>query len=177
MSNRKLFLGTTLIGGAVVCGFILVGLGVFWYYTPHPNSATTETLYTNESRQFSFSSPKGYVVHETDTVVTVENASGDGIQILITPVDEDIPIMTAERIRADIPDLVITNAEEVAIGDNRMGLAFKSDNLEFDGASREVWFVYPECSRGVCDPFLYQISTYDRLDPVLKALFATWTFL
>jgi hypothetical protein len=77
--------------------------------------------------------------------------------------------MTAERIRADIPDMVIVDTETVEIGTDRMGLAFKSDNEAFDSASREVWFVF--------GGYLYQISTYERLDPVLKELFATWQFI
>ena len=54
------------------------------------------------------------------------------------------------------------------IGNNYKGVAFRSDNAAFDGDSREVWFVF----KGN----LFQISTYARLDPLLKAMFATWKF-
>ncbi len=147
---------------------LIAALGVWWYVSPSTPQAEP-TQYTNEAYSFSFTTPPGYTVHETEDVVTVENTTGDGIQILLTPVDEDIPVMTAERIRADIPDLVIADTETVEIGPDRLGLAFKSDNEAFDGASREVWFVF--------NGFLYQISTYERLDSVLKSIFNSWKFI
>lgn len=45
---------------------------------------------------------------------------------------------------------------------------FQSDNPAFDGASREVWFVYND--------YLYQISAYAEFDEFLKELFGTWQF-
>lgn len=146
---------------------ILTAVGI-WWYAGETSSIVSSATYINEAHRFSFTTPPGYSVQETDTLVTVENATGEGIQILMTPIDEDIPVLTAERIRADIPDLVITDTEEVDIGDSRKGLAFKSGNEAFDGASREVWFVF--------NGYLYQISTYERLDPILKQLFSTWQF-
>jgi hypothetical protein len=100
--------------------------------------------------------------------VALQNASGDGVQITITPFDEDLAVLSKERIAQDVPDLKISDEQSVEIGANHTGLAFKSDNAAFGGASREVWFVF----RGN----LYQISTYERLDPLLKAIFATWQF-
>ncbi len=150
---------------------LVLAFGAWWYLAPavQPNLASGQTAYTNELYQFSFAAPEGYAVREGDGVVFVEDKKGDGIQILITPIDEDITVMTVERINADIPDMRITDTEPVEIGDARTGLAFKSDNEAFDGASREVWFVY--------GGYLYQISTYERLDPVLKQLFSTWEFI
>ena len=72
-------------------------------------------------------------------------------------------------IEKDIPDLLITDAQTVEIGDNYKGLAFKSDNSAFGGASREVWFVFRNN--------LYQISTYEKFDELLKKVFSTWVFL
>ena len=129
--------------------------------------------YRNETYGFSLTMPEGFKARIMSTsvegeTILLEDQTGNGIQIMITPIDEDIPALTVERIKADIPDMQISDEQVVEVGSSRTGLAFKSDNEAFDGASREVWFVF----RGN----LYQISTYERLDPLLKAVFQTWQF-
>lgn len=133
------------------------------YQVPPPGEE-----YINESYGFSLTLPQGFVTREFENVVVIENEAGDGIQIVITPLDEDIPILTAERIHADVPDLVIREPEVVEVEEARTGLAFLSDNEAFDGASREVWFVF--------NMQLYQISTYAGLDPLLRSIFNSWEF-
>lgn len=60
------------------------------------------------------------------------------MQILISPFQgEDIDV-TAEIIKADIPDMKIDNQQEVLVGSSQKGLAFVSDNPAFGGKSREV---------------------------------------
>ena len=144
------------------------------------NTATTTIeRYVNDVHRFSFEIPEGYSVREEEEMVLVESEGGDGIQVLITPIDEDIQILTKERIQTDISDMMITDVQTVEIGENRTGLAFKSNNEAFacspdeqcaegEGASREVWFVF--------GGMFYQISTYERLDPILKKIFASWEF-
>jgi hypothetical protein len=90
------------------------------------------------------------------------------VQIIVSPFNEDLHALTQDRIHQDVPDMTISDSQPIQIGENYTGLAFKSDNEAFGGASREVWFAF----RGN----LYQISTYDRLDPLLKKIFATWKF-
>ena len=136
--------------------------------------------YTNDTYHFSLTLPEGFearsMKQEVGETIVFENGSGDGIQIIITPFDEDLHVLTKERVQADVPGMQITDAQPVEIGDPStgsgqvyyQGLAFKSDNPAFDGASREVWFVF----RGN----LYQISTYERLDELLKKMFSTWKF-
>ena len=133
--------------------------------------------YTNSVYGFSLMMPADYTATETqdpDTnadVIVLQNNAGDGIQIMVTPFDEDTGTgytLTADRIHKDQPDLVITDAQPVVVGPNYTGLAFLSNNDAFGGQSRAVWFVY----KGN----LYQINTYARLDPVLQAIFATWKF-
>ena len=97
-----------------------------------------------------------------------QGGRSDGVQIIVSPFSEDLHALTQDRIHQDVPDMKISEPQPVEIGANYTGLAFKSDNDAFNGASREVWFVL----RGN----LYQISTYDRLDPLLKKIFATWKF-
>jgi hypothetical protein len=130
--------------------------------------------YSNSDYRFSFMLPTDFTAQEMPQdengarTFLFQNDRGEGIQIVITPFDEDIATLTKERIQQDIPDLKITDEQPVEIGQNHTGLAFKSDNEAFGGASREVWFVF----RGN----LYQISTYERLDSLLQAIFGTWQF-
>lgn len=140
--------------------------------------------YINKRFSFSVQMPQGFRAQElpgTDAdgggqIVTLQNAKGDGVQILITKYPEDLHELTGNDVRAAIPDMRVVQDQVVEIGDDYRGVAFMSDNEAFGGASREVWFVYPECSRGVCQPYLFQISTYARLDPLLKSMFSTWKF-
>jgi hypothetical protein len=104
---------------------------------------------------------------EAHTIV-LQNSKGEGIQILVTPHQGDAKTLTADDVRSSIPDMQVTEEQEVEIGADYKGVAFKSDNDAFEGASREVWFFF----RGN----LYQISTYAYLDPLLKSMFGTWKF-
>ena len=132
--------------------------------------------YASDRFKFSLDMPENFFARElvadelgAATILIESSDRADGIQILVSPFDEDVRALTAERIQQDVSDLMITDSQTVEIGENYTGLAFKSDNEAFDGASREVWFVF----RGN----LYQISTYDRLDSLLKKIFSTWKFL
>ncbi|KKS33122.1 MAG: hypothetical protein UU95_C0040G0001 [Parcubacteria group bacterium GW2011_GWC2_42_12] len=133
----------------------------------------TET-YLNADYGFSFKYPKDFAVSEiagdASEVVLVQNiAKNIGIQILITPNDESDSDITAEAIHEKIPDLKISEPQEVLVGENRKGLAFKSDNEAFGGTSREVWFIF--------NGNVYQISAYAEFDELLKGLFGTWEFM
>lgn len=124
--------------------------------------------YNNTTYKFTANIPAGFKVRSVNPdLLVIENAKSEGIQISIAPYN-DISTLTVDMIKKDIPDMKITEAQEVEVGANYKGVAFKSDNPAFDGASREVWFVF----KGN----LYQISTYARMDDVLKSIFATWKF-
>jgi hypothetical protein len=141
-----------------------------------PNSKVALTKsYSNDQYKFSLHMPDNFAAWQlpaddsgATTILLQNEDKTDGVQIIVTPFSEDLHTLTADRIHQEIPDMKISEPQPVQIGDNYTGLAFKSDNEEFNGASREVWFVF----RGN----LYQISTYDRLDPLLKSIFGTWTF-
>jgi len=181
-----------LIGGILI---ILVGGGVWvWMHYAHSGAAadseqnlppyTVPALtnpYTNSTYGFSLKMPADFTVQETQNqddsgnangeTIVLEDKADNGIQIIISPFDEDTGdgyTLTKDRILQDVPDLQITDEQPLLVGPNYTGLAFKSNNDAFDGDSREVWFVY----RGS----LYQISTYARLDDLLKAIFGTWQF-
>jgi hypothetical protein len=135
--------------------------------------------YSNEAYKFSLKMPADFEATDIpgdsndapDTILLQDTAS-NGIQIVISPFDEDTGsgyTLTQERIQADVPDLTMTDVQVLEVGNSYKGLAFKSDNEAFGGASREVWFVF--------HGNLYQISTYERLDDLLKGIFQTWQFL
>jgi hypothetical protein len=144
-------------------------------HIPYTVPALT-TPYQNDTYHFSLKLPDGFSAREITSAdggntLVFEDTKGNGIQVVVAPFDEDTGqgyTLTRERILQDVPDIVITEPQPVEVGASYTGLAFTSDNEAFDGASREVWFVF----RGN----LYQISTYERLDPLLKAIFATWNF-
>lgn len=135
------------------------------------------TPYTNSTYNFSVTLPQGFAASEAadpanaaDTIV-FQDAHADGIQIVVTPFDEDTGggyTLTQERILGDVPDLSMSDVQSVQVGDHYTGVAFKSNNPAFGGSTREVWFVF----RGN----LYQISTYEKFDDLLKAVFGTWQF-
>lgn len=98
--------------------------------------------YLDSTAGFSFKYPEAYSVAEIPPMGEGEgrslllSRSGEvaSIQIDITPFDEDI-VLTAERIKADVPDLVMKNPQAVAIGAFAKGVKFDSDT------SVNVWFV------------------------------------
>ena len=131
--------------------------------------------YQNAMYHFSFKYPEDFSVSvipadaDRGNVILVQNiAKHIGMQILVTPFGGADMDMTAGVVQASIPGIKIEDAQPVLIGNDRTGLAFKSDNPAFGGSSREVWFVF----RGN----LYQISTYAELDPLMKGVFSTWQF-
>lgn len=128
-------------------------------------------LYVNSKYKFSAVIPEGYSVREiksdeSDSIV-MENTAGDGIQVMISPYS-DIEVLTEQMVKQSIPDLEMKQVQIIEVGEKYKGIAFLSNNPDFGGASRDVWFVF----RG----HLYQISTYERLDAVLKSMFSTWQF-
>lgn len=137
-------------------------------YTGAPLTAD----YKNETFRFALDIPDGFTAGELPedenggTAIVLQNKNGEGIQIYVTPGSDQLTL-TADDIRASIPDMEVSLPEPVEIGEYT-GVAFLSDNEAYEGASREVWFYY----RGN----LYQISTYASLDPLLRAMFATWSF-
>lgn len=162
--NKK----TYLIGAAgalVVTGFLLANKHVPVPDTSLPTFVSQEdgtsaskaptTRFTDPSGAFSFAYPTGASVHTAPgdgggEVITVEqagSASGAGIQIVVASFDEDIAL-TPERIKADIPDMVMSDTQMIQV-DGTQAVAFTSTDASF-GRSAEVWLV-----RG---GKLYQIS-------------------
>jgi len=150
--------------------------------------------YSHPTYHFSFKYPDGFTVSTIPPVMSevepsADNGQGEtvlvesadskaGVQIVISPYGSDVDI-TAEMIARDIPEMKVSDAQELLVGEGRKGLAFMSDNPAFcaspepcaeegNGKAREVWFVF--------GGNLYQISTYAEQDEFLKGLFGTWQF-
>lgn len=134
--------------------------------------ATLTQTYTHPEDHFSFKYPEGYttsdIKDDTGETLVVQNSKGQGIQIHIQPIDEDVKVIDADKVKADVPDIAVINPQEVEIGNSNKGVAFQSDNPAFGGESREVWFAF--------NKNFYQISTYMAYDPLLQAIFQTWQF-
>ena len=134
-----------------------------------------EKAYTNQKYRFGVKIPTNFTVRElppdesNGSSIVFENPQGGGVQIYITPDPDKNTTLTADQVRASIPDMRVVDEQDVDIGtDGSKGVAFKSNNDAFERNSREVWFYF--------HGNLYQISTYARFDPLLKAMFGTWQF-
>src|SRR3989344_2176559 len=116
---------------------------------------------------------------EGEMVNFQSSENGDWFQIYISSWNEEEGI-SAERIRQDIPDIVITTPQQVVIGPGQregvgpVALIFFSQDSGL-GDTREIWFVYHEQGRGVAS-FLYQITTYKRLDSMIGEVLSTLDF-
>lgn len=134
-------------------------------------SGKLSQLYSNEIYGFSFYHPddfekKEFTVDEGTIVVLFEKKDEkDGFQIIVSPFDEEEPL-TTDRIRRDIPDIVIEQLQEITIGGEHALLFWSSDPVL--GKTREVWFTHNNA--------LYQISSYFVFDEMLSRIMATWQF-
>ena len=129
-----------------------------------------EDIFVNEKPNFSFQKPKGFTVGEVDegegskSIIVQNKNTGLGFQIYTSPFDEDITVLTEDRIKQDLPALIIDKPQKIQVSGSE-GLAFVSQNQSF-GKSREVWFVY--------NGFLYQMSTYIESELLLQKVLETF---
>jgi len=108
--------------------------------------AGNRVTYNHQRLGFSFEFPQGFKVGEFsegfdggETILIQEGSVG--FQLHITSFDENI-VLTKERIRQDISDMVIDEPLQIKIG-NAIALVFLSDS-ESLGRTREIWWVYEE---------------------------------
>ena len=127
--------------------------------------------YTDPIHGLSFDIPKDFVVSKFDDngreVVLAESPRFKlGLQLVITPFDEEEPI-TADRIRQDLPSLVMEMPVEFWVDDATPAVRFTSEDPSL-GETREIWFAR--------DGNLYQFTLYcedpRRLDALIRQ-FAT----
>lgn len=96
------------------------------------------------------------------------NGAREGFQIYISEFDEAGPI-TPERIKQDLPDMVINSPQQVSIGEVKdiTALIFLSKH-ESLGDVREVWFA--------ANGLLYQLTAYADMDNFIGPILETWKF-
>lgn len=132
--------------------------------------------YVHKKYNFTFNFPSNLKTsnfNEGDgEQIQFREAKGDWFQIYITPWDEGDTI-TPERIKKDIPDIVIKEPQHVIIGPGQKdgvgphALIFLSKDSSL-GETREVWFAM--------NGNLYQITTYKRLDALVGEVLSTLVF-
>jgi len=173
------------ISGAVLLSCIL-GVGSGWFLwqsegNTRAPSAGSDVLqdegvaemsrYENGKYGFSFSHPASYTVTEMkDTgadIVLIRDAFGNALQVAISPFDEPIATLTPERVRRDLPELVMKDVQEIVIDGMTPALSFIDPGKGL-GATREAWFV----SAGS----LYQLSTYADSPSLLDGVLSSWQF-
>lgn len=129
--------------------------------------------YRSEAHKFSVKYPEGLEASSfadeslgADVITIADPASGQGMQIIITPFDENIAVLTAERIKQDVPDLIIRDPQEVILGSSGKGVAFL--DAEDDTANRQIWFIARQS--------LYQITAPVSSDTLVQKMLNNWVF-
>lgn len=123
--------------------------------------------YTHTLLGFSFTYPSSFSISSFgssdddvgETILLQADGGKRGLQILITPFDEDVTL-TEERIHHDILDIVMSDVSTrtVGVGEKSVqAIMFTSANSSM-GKSREAWFVR--------EKRLYQISAPESAESV-----------
>ncbi len=122
---------------------------------PKPDSSGVST-YKDSDYGFILTYPPEYKVakiknEEADTFL-LQDSTGTGMQIIVSPFDEPAEAFTVARVRQDLPDLPMRNVRIAKMPLAGIeGILFESSGGGF-GGSVEFWFVH----KG----YLYQASTY-----------------
>lgn len=161
----------SVAAGATAAMLIIGGFFAYQFYFKGPTYVVPPPAgqYVNVQHNFTFTIPEGFEVIEKDNVVVLKDTQGNGLQLVITPLGRDTEVLDEAFIRRDLPDLVIKDSQPVSIAGAGTGLAFRGENPAFENASRELWFVE--------DGYLFQFITYDRLAPLLSAIYGTLRFI
>lgn len=125
---------------------------------------------------FGFSYPDEYAISSFgnffdstgETILLQKIDKAQGLQVHITPFDEDVDL-TTKRIKKDLPSLSVLEAREVQIGsdDKKVQMVvFESDNNLTTGKSYEGWFVYRKN--------LYQISSSADSKELFDKITSSW---
>ena len=125
--------------------------------------------YQNTAYGFSFTLPAEYTtqsnpVWDDSHIYTFDGGGEKSFQIFVTPHDE--PIINPERIKLDVPDIVMNNIRTATL-DSVEALVFESHDSSV-GDTYEVWFVRND--------HLYQMTTYREHQNELNEILSTWKF-
>ncbi|HCB35198.1 MAG TPA: hypothetical protein DEP25_01000 [Candidatus Taylorbacteria bacterium] len=103
-----------------------------------------------------------------ETIIFEQAGAGLGFQIAVSPFTEENADITPERIKVDIPDMVIFDPEDVNLGALGKGTTFLDGDAKASGANRQIWFAG--------NGYLFQITAVAAFDPVMQKILATWKF-
>lgn len=132
--------------------------------------------YFHKKYNFSFDYPSTFktsnFIEGDGEQIQFQSDNGDWFQIYVTPWDEG-DIITPERIKKDLPNIVIKEPQQVILGPKQKegigprALIFFSKDVSI-GDTREIWFVH--------NGSLYQISTYKSFDIEIGKILSTLVF-
>ena len=97
-----------------------------------------------------------------------ENSRRNSFQIFVTGFEEDVAVISPERIRKDLPNMNIIDPQETILGDGSRALIFFSED-SIVGKTREIWIIH--------NMLLYQITARAAADALLADIMKTWKFL
>jgi len=141
-------------------------------YEPGAGWVSKESrIYKNLLLHFSLVFPKDLKVREYDdktsaSTITFEDDTGEkGFQIFVVPYTEDY--IKTERFKKDVPSGVMQEPVDIIIDGARATMFYSKNDVM--GDTREIWFIK--------NGFLYEVTTYARLDSWLALILSTWRFL
>jgi hypothetical protein len=121
----------------------------------------------NYLKDYNISSFGNFFDSNGETVLLQKGSGEQGLQILITPFDEDISL-TAKRIKKDLPTLSVIEEKEIQLGQDIkvQAVVFQSNNNLTTGKSLEAWFVYRNN--------LYQVSSLESSKELFDKVINSW---
>lgn len=177
----------------IILGIVILIAGGFFVWKlnfPQGNPVGNEKglgnaevqIFQSEDGGFSFSYPKNLKVTETalegvDGGKRILVESGEvkkGFEITVLPFDEAGPL-TRERILADVPDMEMSNVENISVGENISALSFESVD-ENIGKTFEIWFVSsPQGNPVGTGGYLFEARTYPEFGGEMEEMLNTWS--
>lgn len=155
-----------IIVSVLVVLVALYGAAMFWQRS---SKASDSMAYTDTDYHFSFLYPRVYHarsfsdLEDTKTVLVEDQDIKQGLQVFVSPFDEDITL-TTERIKKEMPDLVVLEPQNISM-DGVTGVAFRSTNA-LSTESSELWFVH--------NGNLYQVSAPVTSKDLFDAIITKW---
>lgn len=138
------------------------------------STASTEGLatYDHETPFFAFAYPKELKVTELtekngNEAIFLGGGEKQGFQLHFFPFDEEGPL-TVERIRKDMPEVVIEEPQTALITSTQISAVLFWSNDTVLGKTRELWFIH--------DGYFYQLTTFPEYDTTLAGIMERWTF-
>jgi hypothetical protein len=131
-----------------------------------------QKIYKNNTYGFSLKIPESFKISELEDeagkTILIKNDKYE-MQVYASPFDEDI-VLTAERIKQDIPDIKMKDVMNVEVGPSTSSGYSKGvaavTFIDESQNTREVWFVRADN--------LFQISSRPEDDAITGAIMQLW---